>query len=61
MVEERRLARNVEIAHDCVYDLLRMKADIAHTVKSTYDAVNESLELMKRADKLLARHARHHE
>jgi hypothetical protein len=38
-----------------------MKADIAHTVKSTYDAVNESLELMKRADKLLARHARHHE
>jgi hypothetical protein len=55
MIDEP-LARNVEIAHEHVGDLRRMKADIAQTVKSTYDALNESWELMDRADNLLAKH-----
>ena len=55
MIEER-IARNVEIAHDSAADLRRMKADIAQSIKTTYDAVNESRRLMERADKLLAKH-----
>jgi hypothetical protein len=53
---DERLARNVEIARGHAAELRRMQADVAQTIKTTYDTLRESSELMERADDLLAKH-----